>query len=393
MGLHRRNGMTLAAAMAAAGIVAGVVAAPAQSAPLPGAGTVLSSAPLTTVAALPSAASTRVITYTSDDDRGRPIVVSGTVAVPRGKAPRGGWPVLSWAHGTTGYADACAPSADTADGLDHDYLGPITADLDTWIRKGYAVVQTDYQGLGTPGGHPYLNGISEANTVIDIVRAAHNLDPSIGRNWAVAGHSQGGQATLFTAQRAKSRAPQFPLRAAVAIAPGGPGLGQLVPYVKSGLPGSQANAAFLPLIVLGAAVADPAVHPDQIFSRAAAPVVKAAQTGCIAQIRAVPQIPAGQLFAPNADLGPLSAYLQQQDPMTNAVPAVPTMVAQGTADTVVSPYGTHALVAALCLKGVALDYRLYPGKDHRPTVPASNVDAQNFVGAAMAGKPTPRTCG
>ena len=28
----------------------------------------------------------------------------------QGRAPRGGWPVLSWAHGTSGLGDRCAPS-------------------------------------------------------------------------------------------------------------------------------------------------------------------------------------------------------------------------------------------------------------------------------------------
>ena len=81
--------------------------------------------------------------------------------------------------------------------------------LDSWVARGYAVVQTDYQGLGTPGGHPYVDGVSEANTVTDIVRAARDLDPSIGAEWVAIGHSQGGQAVLFTAQDAEGRDPDL----------------------------------------------------------------------------------------------------------------------------------------------------------------------------------------
>lgn len=88
-------------------------------------GQLLTARPLTTAAALPSA-DTQLITYVSDDSHGEPIVVSGTVSVPRSTPPDGGWPVISWAHGTTGYADTCAPSADTVDGLVHDYVGLVT---------------------------------------------------------------------------------------------------------------------------------------------------------------------------------------------------------------------------------------------------------------------------
>ncbi|WP_227983606.1 lipase family protein [Nocardia spumae] len=355
-------------------------------------GQVLTATPLTSAAALPSAAETRLITYVSDDARGRPIVVSGTVAVPKSPAPEGGWPVLSWAHGTTGYADICAPSADTADGPDHDYLGPVSRILDTWVAKGYAVVQTDYEGLGTPGGHPYINGAGEANTVTDIVRAARNLDPSIGKRWVVAGHSQGGQAALFTAQNGGARAPELELKGAVAIAPGGVGLSGTVDYLRTDQPGAALAEAFLPVIVLGAQAADPAIDPDRLLSPQAAPLLTAGRNGCLAQIRAVPPVPPARVFAAGADVRTLTDYLNQQDP-SRVVPAVPTMIAQGTVDAAVSKAGTDSLVKTLCDKGTRIDYRIYDGQDHRGAVPASSRDAQEFVDGLFAGHTPAVTCG
>lgn len=352
-------------------------------------GQLLTARPLTTTAALPSA-ETRLITYVSDDSNGQPIVVSGTVAVPKSPPPDGGWPVISWAHGTTGYADTCAPSVDTTDGLAHDYLGPVTTMLDTWVARGYAVVQTDYQGLGTPGGHPYVDGTAEANTVTDIVRAARHLDPGIGTDWVAIGHSQGGQAALFTAQDAGQRAPELNLKGAVAIAPGGVGMGQAVDFVRSGRPEADATEAFLPLLVLGAAVVDPAITPDEIFTPQAHQLLTAARTACIAQIRAVAPVPSAQVFAPNADVGPLHDYLDRQDP-TRLTPRVPVMIAQGSADTAVAQPGVDALAKAMCGKDVSVDYRLYAGQDHRGVIAASLPDTQNFVSAVMSGKSS-NTC-
>lgn len=354
-------------------------------------GQLLTAWQLTTVAALPSAAETQLITYVSDDSHGRPIVVSGTVAVPKSTPPKGGWPVISWAHGTTGYADICAPSVDTSDGPEHDYLGPVTAILDTWVTRGYAVLQTDYQGLGTPGGHPYVDGTSEANTVIDIVRAARTLDPAIGTDWVAMGHSQGGQAALFTAQDAHKRAPELNLKAAVAIAPGGVGLSEAVDLAKSGRPEAEAAQAFLPVIVLGAQVVDPSIDPESIFTPQAMPLIAAARAGCLVQIREVPPVPAAQVFKADADVSALTKYLRRQDP-TNVTPQVPTMIVQGTSDTLVTTPGTDALVKAMCGRDVAVDYRVYPGQDHRGTVPASLQDAQDFVGRAMSGESTTDTC-
>src|SRR5437588_7844027 len=64
-------------------------------------------------AALPGAARNELVLYRSIGVRGRPIAVSGTVSVPRGRPPRGGWPVITYAHATTGIARICAPSLDS----------------------------------------------------------------------------------------------------------------------------------------------------------------------------------------------------------------------------------------------------------------------------------------
>ncbi|OBF25030.1 lipase family protein [Mycobacterium sp. ACS4331] len=352
-------------------------------------GQLLTARPLTTSAALPGG-QTQLITYVSDDSHGEPIVVSGTVSVPTSPPPDGGWPVVSWAHGTTGYADTCAPSADTPDGLVHDYVGVVHPMLDSWLTRGYAVVQTDYQGLGTPGGHPYVDGVSEANTVTDIVRAARNLDSSIGTDWVVIGHSQGGQAALFTAQDGEDRAPELNLLAAVSIAPGGVGFDQAVDLIRTGRPEVQAAQRFLPLLVLGAAVVDPSIDPDRIFSNQARPLLTTARTECVGQVNALPLVPPGQVFAPDAELDGLQAHLARQDP-TGLTPRVPVMLVQGTADAAVSPAGVDDLAKALCDKDVTLDYRVYAGQDHRGVIGASLVDVQNFVDAVRSGQ-APGNC-
>jgi hypothetical protein len=105
--------------------------------------------------------------YSSQNGVGapQPIVVSGEIFFPKGTMPAGGWPVVAWEHGTTGVADVCAPS----------WRGFLTRDrtyLNRWLDEGFAVVATDYQGLGTPGPHPYLLYRSEGYSALDAVRAA-----------------------------------------------------------------------------------------------------------------------------------------------------------------------------------------------------------------------------
>ena len=119
---------------------------------------------------LPAGQVAQRILYTSTDPSGTPIAVSGVVVTPTGEPPPGGWPIIAWAHGTTGVDRRCAPSIDYPDaGL---VRVPEVPDL---LAAGTAVVFTDYPGLGTPGPHPYLVGESEGRAVLDSIRAARAL--------------------------------------------------------------------------------------------------------------------------------------------------------------------------------------------------------------------------
>jgi hypothetical protein len=131
------------------------------------------------------------VLYRSTGLKGEPIAVSGVVVVPRGPAPPEGRPIVAWAHPTTGIVPHCAPS------LAHFFFQQVQGVRDM-VERGWIVAATDYPGLGTPGPHPYLLGVSEGRAVLDSLRAAKILaGKEAGKRAALWGHSQGGQAVLF----------------------------------------------------------------------------------------------------------------------------------------------------------------------------------------------------
>jgi pimeloyl-ACP methyl ester carboxylesterase len=338
--------------------------------------------PLENAAALPSARKNYRVKYTSVGARGQRIVVTGSVAIPQQRAPRNGWPVISWAHGTTGTADVCAPSRDTDEGPAHDYLGLMDQTLDRWVAKGFVVVKTDYEGLGTRGPHPYINGRSAANTVVDIVRAAWDLDRRVGRTWFSVGHSQGGHAALFTAARPQRRH-DVRLGGAIALAPGGTSISQTAPYIMSNQPGAQQVMGFLATILVGAAAADPAVDPEALLTDEAEPLLDLAETVCQAQLtEAGLSVPPTEAFEANADLGPLTAYLRRQEPEHLTV-RTHTLVVQGTADVLVSKPSTDFLVGELRKRSTKVLYATYQGEDHRSVVDRSFADQLAYVKALL----------
>lgn len=169
-------------------------------------GQVIAQEPLAT--AIPGARAWR-IAYISSDMADKPTISTALVIAPVGPAPAGGRPVMSWAHGTTGTAQSCGPSqvVDPAAPLNEyflpagnswtDYGVPALAEF---IKVGYVVVATDYQGLGGGGRHQYALAETQARDSIDAIRAAGAMkETGAGLQAVIYGWSQGAAAALTAA--------------------------------------------------------------------------------------------------------------------------------------------------------------------------------------------------
>lgn len=155
------------------------------------------------------------IMYRSTDGQGRPMAVTGTVLTPDNAwHGRGERPIIGYAVGTQGLGDQCAPSRQLAAGT--EYEGVFLSGL---LARGYGVVVTDYEGLGTPGEHTYVQRVPQGNAVLDSIRAAQRLPeaalPADGPA-LISGYSQGGGAAASAAELASSYAPELDLIGAYA---------------------------------------------------------------------------------------------------------------------------------------------------------------------------------
>ena len=134
------------------------------------------------------------ILYHSRSAAGQDVAAAGVVLVPsEGKPPAGGWPVIAWAHGATGVARPCAPSL--MRNLGH---GPF---LSMYVNLGYAVVATDYTGLGTNFRDAFLDNPSNATDVITSIPAARAAVPELGARWIVMGEAEGSLAVVAVAEK------------------------------------------------------------------------------------------------------------------------------------------------------------------------------------------------
>lgn len=321
--------------------------------------------------AVPAGASAWRVLYTSTGLDDRPTVVSATVLVPDA-VPEGGGdrPVLAWAHGTTGVARGCAPSM-----LD-DPWGGIPA-LDDALERGWVVVATDYEGLGTEGRHPYLVGEVAARNVLDSIRAVASLverepdafgDAPPGSRSVVWGHSQGGHSALFTTQLAPTYAPELDLVGGAGIAPATDLAGLL-----EAAEGTDAGKALTSLAMVAWADVYDDVDLEGVVREPALPLVRDIASRCIIVPEALvtlieaSAIRRGVLAVDPSEDAVLRARIAENTPAPSADEDAPRslFIAQGLDDEVVAPTVTEAWVEGACASGTTVvEVETYEGEDH-----------------------------
>ncbi|CCW09592.1 hypothetical protein RAJCM14343_0102 [Rhodococcus aetherivorans] len=360
-------------ALGAIGAVLAGVLAPSVAAADPAPGAIVSVEPLPAEMSVPGAAVAERLTYRTEWRSGAPAVGTGVLFLPPGPAPAGGWPVVSYAHGTVGIADGCAPSRHPWSDLERPYL-------EHWLAQGYAVVAADYPGLGTEGVHPYLDGQSAANSVVDIVRAGRAAEPSLSQRWVVVGQSQGGHAALHTAHRASSRAPELDFRGTVTT--GAPSnLEQLFPMGGPGFPdpGFEGLVAFSSYIFAGLRAAQPDLDVNSYLTPTGRKFVDAAEQLCYNELNALADgVRVGELAALPLSAGRFPAVFADYLGVPTSGYDRPVFLAQGIHDTMVPAPLSAKLAADLRAGGADADYRVYVA-GHNTTMTRSLPDTTPFV--------------
>jgi len=147
-----------------------------------------------------NASTIKVMTYNMANVQGKTATATAMVLFPKATQPKDGYRVVVWEHGTVGVGDGCAPSKNA--------INPRFKILaESLLAAGYVIVAPDYEGLGTQGVHPYLNLSSEAKSALAAVKAVkEHYGAQLKGDWMSIGQSQGGHASLGTAEFANTDA-------------------------------------------------------------------------------------------------------------------------------------------------------------------------------------------
>ena len=321
------------------------------------------------------------VTYRStNSDTGQPTVVSGTVFVPDQEPPAEGWRIVSLGHGSTGITTDCAPSASTELGGQRDLIASL-------VKVGLAVTMADFEGLGSPGPHPYLAARTAGLNVIDAVRAARSTFDGISTTWAAVGGSQGGGAVWAADEQAGFYAPELQLVGTVALVPAADVSGLVDRAVARTLSVDQ-RGAFQWFLASAARL-----HPDLVlddFRRGAAAANWDLLSSCDADSGRDPSVIGIDDLTPSTPRAAaiakriLTAWALPQGPLT-----APLLVAYGGKDSFIDPQWTAAALARACRRGGTIQARFDPEGTHGSV---RVDDLVVWLADRFAGKPATSDC-
>ena len=335
---------------------------------------------------LPAGARAWRILYTTTRANDAPALGSAIVMVAR-RAGATARPVIAWTHGTTGVVPGCAPS------LLAEPFANVPA-LAALIERDWIYVAADYVGQGTAGPHPYLIGEDEGRSALDAVRAARQIEGlNAGAATVVWGHSQGGNAALWTAIVAPSYAPDVPVAGVAAIAPA-TDLPALVEELQHTLTGRIMSAYLLQSYSQTYVDVDFDAYARGWSGLMARDMSRRCFAGRAALFSALEAASVrGTIFATPPTSGALGARLVENTP--DRTVSQPLLIAQGVIDDLVLPAIQARFVAQRCQEGQALEYRRYAGRHHLSVVaPDSplNEDLVNWTQDRLSGVSPPLGC-
>ncbi|KAJ3954476.1 hypothetical protein N0V92_009022 [Colletotrichum tropicale] len=332
--------------------------------------------------------------YTSVDIDGSNVPVTGFVAFPFARTAES-FNLVAYAHGTSGVFRGCAPST-----------SPSLYDYTSWsqlVIAGYAVVATDYAGLGNNyTAHKYVASAANANDTYWSVVAARNAFPNVlSKNWTSIGHSQGGGAVWKLSEHSLVQDPASGYLGGVAVAPVSKiydalvSIGELRKLLQSSGSDSPLSLGVVPSAVLGIK----ATFPDYdapVISQAMKTRIELAKIGqfCDAAISGLTSdLGFGALSNATAESDTILKQFQELNaPAQGDSASKPLLLILGAEDTIVSEESGTASWKDSCAHGNIIHLSVYPGLDHSAVLTAATPEWLKFIQDRFAANPVKNQC-
>jgi hypothetical protein len=306
------------------------------------------------------------VTYQSTQgDTGSSTVVSGTVFAPAGDPPPGGWAAFAFGHGTTGIQQECGPSV-LLQGSDSWLAAAVGPPIAKLLELGFAVSFPDYEGLGAPGVHRYIDFRTAGLNMIDSVRALRAAFPGVSTRWAAIGTSQGAGATWSADEQSDSYAPELQLIGAVALAPPADLTGIVDKVISGDITPSQLGV--LQLILASLAREDVGLDVDE-FRRGSAAENWEVLSSCDvpeaeARSAALKELTAADLVPATREAADKLRDLLARRKLPQHRMSAPIFIVYGTGDLLIDSGWISGAIARACALGGTIAFEAQDGRGH-----------------------------
>jgi dienelactone hydrolase len=324
------------------------------------------------------------IMYLSETIAGAPTVITGLVDVPSEPPPFGGFPLVLDGHGSTGLADRCAPSQL----LDPQ---PVPLGLDNYggaAGDTLVVASTDFEGLGGPGNHPMLVGVSAGRSMLDAGLAARQIPGVyVGSRTGIVGFSEGGHAALWAAQLAPQWTPSQPILGAVIASPAS----EVVQLAHDGVGSPEFEALTLGIVAgLANGYPEAAAALDSVVTDVGRAVIDAwNETSCFfEQVNAG----AGAFIANDPTTVEPFASLMAANVAGTVASQTPFLLIHSSEDERIPIAHNQVLLDRLCAAGQVVQNLVIPGAHANSAVEATTTGVDWFIGLVEGGSPI-TSCG
>ncbi|MEZ4499078.1 MAG: alpha/beta fold hydrolase [Thermomicrobiales bacterium] len=330
------------------------------------------------------------VLYSSTDLDGSISAISGIIAIPNQPIPADGFPLLAVAHPTAGLGRQCAPSL-LLQSNDSLMANLYQETLTPYLDAGFAIVMSDYQGLGMAGDPSYLIGDIEGRNVLDSIRAARQFpEVRLAPSNLLIGHSQGGHAVAFALQLAPDYAPEIIIEGAALAAPALNPAGIFRSIIEGDV--ASENTSLILFVMAAWSATYPHAALEQVTTPTGQELIETQIAGaCLIEAGlAAASYPPSSLFLPDAPV--TWAALAAENTPAPGPWSTPVLIVHGTADEVIDPRMTTEFVEALCASDTTVDYQQYPGADHFGVLSHAQVDLLAWLQDRVAGAPASSTC-
>jgi len=317
------------------------------------------------------------ILYHSRSVSGQDVAVSGVVLVPDGTTPTGGWPVIAWAHGFNGVGRQCAPSL-----LRNLYYGPF---LSMYINLGYAVVATDYAGLGTDFRSAVLDAPSDATDVIYSIPAARAAVPQLGPRWVAMGSSLGANVTIGVAEmESRTRDPSY--LGGVAIS----GVADLKDVYER-LPKEQASR-MLEFLAYSVKTVYPDFDVRDMLTEKGLAAYQQINQSCGSVGSSGAQGPASEPLKQNWKNSKFVEEFFERNSLGRAPAYGPLLVISDDGDPGTEPSISAQAVARMCKQGDRIQFNSFSSSQPGLVIGDSVREQMSWIEARFSGRPAPTNC-